>query len=108
MDCPECNGNLILKKSKYGKFYGCTNYPKCQATHGAHPNGKPLGIPGDNDTKLSRVELHNALDKKFCENRKEIYKWLKKSLNKSSNKAHIALLNESECNNLLSKLGKTE
>lgn len=30
--CPRCNGNLILKNSKYGKFYGCENYPKCTFT----------------------------------------------------------------------------
>ncbi len=30
--CPRCNGNLILKNSKNGKFYGCENYPKCTFT----------------------------------------------------------------------------
>lgn len=30
--CPRCNGNLILKNSKYGQFYGCENYPKCTFT----------------------------------------------------------------------------
>lgn len=24
-----CGGDLILKKGKYGQFYGCTNYPSC-------------------------------------------------------------------------------
>ena len=29
--CPECKkGLLIEKKGKYGKFYGCTNYPDCK------------------------------------------------------------------------------
>lgn len=31
--CPLCGGNLILRESKYGKFYGCSNYPKCRYTH---------------------------------------------------------------------------
>ena len=30
--CPECGGFLIRRKGKYGKFYGCTNYPKCKHT----------------------------------------------------------------------------
>ena len=30
--CPRCGGNLTLKKGKYGKFYGCSNYPKCKFT----------------------------------------------------------------------------
>lgn len=27
--CPECGGELIVKKGKYSKFIGCTNYPNC-------------------------------------------------------------------------------
>ena len=30
--CPLCGGNLILRKGKYSKFYGCSNYPKCRYT----------------------------------------------------------------------------
>ena len=31
--CPSCKeGNLILRKSVYGAFMGCTNYPKCRHT----------------------------------------------------------------------------
>ena len=30
-ECPKCkNGKLVLRSSIYGKFYGCTNYPKCK------------------------------------------------------------------------------
>jgi hypothetical protein len=28
--CPRCGGNLILRKGPYGRFYGCSNYPKCR------------------------------------------------------------------------------
>lgn len=30
--CPKCGGNLIERKGKFGKFLGCSNYPKCQYT----------------------------------------------------------------------------
>lgn len=30
--CPKCDGVLIEKRSKYGKFLGCSNYPKCRFT----------------------------------------------------------------------------
>lgn len=30
--CPACGGTLILRKGKYGKFYGCSNYPTCKFT----------------------------------------------------------------------------
>ena len=28
--CPKCNGVLIERKGPYGKFWGCSNYPKCK------------------------------------------------------------------------------
>ena len=30
--CPRCNGRLVLRKGKYGDFYGCSNYPRCTYT----------------------------------------------------------------------------
>lgn len=27
--CPQCYGYLIIRKGKYGNFWGCTNYPNC-------------------------------------------------------------------------------
>jgi len=32
LKCPECGGNLVERDSKFGKFYGCSNYPKCKFT----------------------------------------------------------------------------
>ena len=30
--CPYCKTALVLRKGKYGEFYGCSNYPKCRYT----------------------------------------------------------------------------
>jgi len=30
--CPHCGGNLVMREGKYGRFYGCSNYPKCKFT----------------------------------------------------------------------------
>lgn len=30
--CPYCKKELVLRKGKYGEFYGCPNYPKCKYT----------------------------------------------------------------------------
>lgn len=30
--CPYCKTPLVLRKGKYGEFYGCSNYPKCRYT----------------------------------------------------------------------------
>lgn len=30
--CPRCGNQLVLRKGKYGDFYGCSSYPKCRYT----------------------------------------------------------------------------
>jgi len=30
--CPKCGGRLEERIGKYGKFYGCSNYPRCKYT----------------------------------------------------------------------------
>ncbi|MFP4343306.1 MAG: type I DNA topoisomerase [Anaerolineales bacterium] len=31
-DCPDCGNPLILRWGRYGKFIGCSNFPKCRYT----------------------------------------------------------------------------
>ncbi|MBW2999598.1 topoisomerase DNA-binding C4 zinc finger domain-containing protein, partial [Candidatus Woesearchaeota archaeon] len=31
-NCPKCSKPLVLRKSIYGSFYGCSGYPKCRYT----------------------------------------------------------------------------
>lgn len=31
--CPKCGGNLVERSGKYGKFFGCSNYPNCTYTY---------------------------------------------------------------------------
>lgn len=28
--CPRCSGDLVVRDGPYGRFYGCSNYPKCK------------------------------------------------------------------------------
>lgn len=28
--CPECGGNLVVRKGRYGEFVACENYPECK------------------------------------------------------------------------------
>lgn len=30
--CPDCNGPMVPRTSKHGKFWGCKNYPVCKGT----------------------------------------------------------------------------
>jgi DNA topoisomerase-1 len=31
-DCPECSNPLLIRWGRYGKFIGCSNFPKCRYT----------------------------------------------------------------------------
>jgi DNA helicase-4 len=48
--CPECDtGDVVRKAGKFGAFYGCTNYPKCEFT-------KPVECPKCSSGKLVKRE----------------------------------------------------
>jgi restriction system protein len=32
LTCPVCGGKLVERKGRRGRFYGCSNYPKCRYT----------------------------------------------------------------------------
>jgi DNA topoisomerase I len=38
-NCPECGSPLAYKDGRFGRFIGCTNFPKCRHV-------EPIGIPG--------------------------------------------------------------
>ena len=39
--CPICGGNIMQQRSKKGRrFYGCSNYPKCQFSTWKEPSGE--------------------------------------------------------------------
>ncbi len=64
LTCPECGGEMVLRVSpKYrDPFYGCTRFPECRSTHGAKPDGSPLGTPADKETKQWRRKAHEVFD----------------------------------------------
>jgi len=34
-NCPVCGSELILRKGKFGMFYGCSGFPGCRFTQNA-------------------------------------------------------------------------
>lgn len=36
--CPACNKPMAERKGPFGKFYGCTSYPKCKGTRDEYGN----------------------------------------------------------------------
>lgn len=45
IDCPNCDGKIVEKKSKRGKiFYGCNNYPNCTTAYWDKPTGEKCPV----------------------------------------------------------------
>jgi len=109
LDCPECGAPMRLKESHYGLFYGCTEWGKtgCKGSHGAHPDGRPLGIPADDRTKKMRMAAHNAFDPLWngpaavFDSREAAYAWMQQALGKSVEDAHIGRFNRDDCKALV-------
>lgn len=82
----------------HGFFYGCSRFPACRGTHGAHADGKPLGIPANRETKAARILAHAAFDqlwkgKEASMKRGQAYAWMRKALGFE----HIGELTKDEC-----------
>lgn len=104
MDCPECGEYMILKKSKYGFFWSCHTYPKCNGSHGAHPDGTPLGIPANKETKEWRIKAHNEFDKLWKSKgykRSTCYRLLQELMDMTPDEAHIGRFNINQCKTLI-------
>ncbi len=46
-ECPECGGNLVIRKSKRGRFVGCSNYPDCRQTYTIPRSGSVKSAGGE-------------------------------------------------------------
>jgi ssDNA-binding Zn-finger/Zn-ribbon topoisomerase 1 len=99
LDCPYCGGTLSLKPSRYGRFYGCSGYPACDATVGAHPDGSPLGTPANQPLKDARIAAHASFDRlwKGGGSRGRAYRFLQSALNLSEDACHIGMFDLAMC-----------
>lgn len=98
--CGECGSAMVLRNSRHGKFYGCTTFPKCRGTHGCHPDGLPLGVPANQETKLARIAAHDVFDafwKRKKMPRNHAYKWLAEQLRISTKECHIGRFTKEQC-----------
>ncbi|UCC63386.1 MAG: type I DNA topoisomerase [Anaerolineae bacterium] len=44
-NCPECGGELLRRKGKYGYFVGCANFPRCKYIQPRQPETTGLKCP---------------------------------------------------------------
>jgi DNA topoisomerase-1 len=50
---------MLLKSSRYGKFYACSGYPDCKTTANLGADGKPAFLP---DLKMDCDECGTAME----------------------------------------------
>lgn len=111
LPCPEpgCGGKLYLRTSRFGLFFGCENYGRkgCKGTHGSHPDGTPMGEPGDLATKHARMRVHAVFDRLWQEGRmkrKQAYTWLQRNMEMTPEQAHIGKFDQEQCDRVIEKV----
>lgn len=106
--CPDCGAPMRLVRNRYKRtrthpngspFYGCTRYPECKGSHGAHPDGAPHGRPGTAEERVARKEAHAWFDQLWQggdrDARREAYAWLRATL--PDMPGHISEMNVEQC-----------
>lgn len=109
--CPECGAKMRLRYSKKHDrhFYGCERFPDCGGTHGAHPDGSPLGTPADRVTKSARIRAHGAFDRLWKPKgapmtRPQAYAWLAKVMGLKPGEGHIARCTREQCEQVVATI----
>lgn len=103
--CP-CGARMrLIWGEKFKRwFYGCSEFPKCKNVHGAHPDGRPLGDPGDEETRRLRQALHAELDKWYPVGSYSQYCLRSRFLHQATGLYHVADLNKGQLTKLLKQL----
>ena len=58
-ECPKCKeGHLVARKGKFGKFMGCTKYPKCDYT---------------SKIEVARAEYKKSINEQFIDDMRQAY-----------------------------------
>jgi len=51
--CPKCNSPLIVRMGKFGRFYACSNFPKCKHTEALEKNELNIPCPKCKEGKIT-------------------------------------------------------
>lgn len=61
--CPVCGGKLTLRKSVYGQFIGCSNFPKCKTIIQVPKDGGEPKVINNNNKSTSKKSSKKASKK---------------------------------------------
>jgi ssDNA-binding Zn-finger/Zn-ribbon topoisomerase 1 len=95
---------MILRESKFGRFYGCRNWPHCDGTVSIHEDGRPMGTPANKETRQARRRAHKVFDQLWTVHgwkRAAAYAWMAKRLGLTKEEAHIGRLDREQCERLV-------
>lgn len=111
--CGDCGSPMELRANGFrGRgFWSCSRYPECTGTHGAHPDGRPLGIPANRETRVARIEAHRVFDAAWRARgmtKREAYRWLEEILGVDHEHAHIAKMSAAQCRTLVETIRLAE
>lgn len=103
LKCPDCDSSMALMKDRHGIRYRCRDLD-CRGAHGAHPDGKPFGIPADAETRRARIEAHDAFDRIWKSkkmDRGRAYIWLRQEMQVDEVGSHIGQFDVTMCKKLV-------
>ena len=119
LPCPECGARMQLRSTPRftyrdglpRQFYGCSRWPACPGSHGAHPDGSPVGVPANRETKAARMRAHAAFDALWKGgelSRADAYRWMRKALQLDAAEAHIGRFDIDLCERLVAAVAARE
>lgn len=100
--CGDCGAPMTLKVSDRWAYrngspklmFTCSKAPACKGVHGAHPDGKPLGVPVDQETRTLRRMVHDKLFKNGFTHVAQHSKWLRE---RGFGGGHVGAMTKQEC-----------
>lgn len=114
MNCNYCGKEAEFMSSKefYGRDYGVNMYVcrPCDAYTSTHGKGKtPKGTLATARLRQLRMTAHSLFDPLWCGRKRQMsraasYRFLQKLMNMTSEQAHIGMMNEDQCQELILKL----
>lgn len=108
LDCPDCGAMMVLVVHDKKVIYRCVRYRdgKCQGCHGAHPDGRPLGVPAHWSVRAERKKAHAVFDLLWRPpvgrmSRSAAYLWLQDRMKMTPDLAHISRFDADQCGRVL-------
>lgn len=109
--CPECGSNMVLRKSRFGLFYGCQEFEieGCKGRISADKDGTPAELPSDQQTKTARIiafECFEKLWKSGAMDKRTAFSWACDRMGRKRSNFNIANFTIVECETFINKINR--